>query len=109
MAGFEILTAVSTKMADYTALQPGRQPSTLYRIFFVEGQFITILFTNVTVSGFVKVNTKLLKTETLVTCNAIRAMSMNIQVFTSVRLPTQGMTKLPSSKRRCVYFLTYNA
>lgn len=51
--------------------------------FFVETQFATILFTNINVSGYVKVGMKLY-TETLVTRNA-------------VRLPTQRMTNPPSS------------
>jgi hypothetical protein len=40
---------------------------------------------------------KLLNIETQVTRYAIRKISLNIEDFTSVRLPTQGMTKLPSS------------
>jgi hypothetical protein len=55
-----------------------------------------ILYTNVNVSGFVKAGMKLFITETHVTRNAIREISLNMQDFTFVRLPTQGMTKLPS-------------
>jgi hypothetical protein len=47
-----------------------------------------ILFTNVNVSDFVKVGMKLKNIETLVTRNTIQEISLNIQDFTSIRLPT---------------------
>jgi hypothetical protein len=58
----------------------------------VERQFITILFANVNVSGFVKVGMTLLNIETLVTRNAIQEVSLNMQDFTYVR-PSSGLKK----------------
>jgi hypothetical protein len=60
----------------------------------VERQFVKI-FANVSVSGFVKVVMKLLNIETLLTRNVIREISLNMQDFISVRLPTQGMARAP--------------
>jgi hypothetical protein len=74
----------------------------LYGSFSVERQLITILFTNVNVSDVAEVGMKLLNTETLVTRNTIREILLNIHNFTSTRLPTQGMTKIPSLNRQNV-------
>jgi hypothetical protein len=49
-----------------------------------------------------EVGIKLLNIETLITRNATWGISLNIQDFNSVRLPTRGVTKLPSSNRRSV-------
>jgi hypothetical protein len=68
----------------------------MYESFLVERQFITILFANVNVSGFVKLVMKLLNIETLVTRNAIREISLNIQDFTSVKLVTRGVLQVPT-------------
>jgi hypothetical protein len=47
----------------------------------VERQFITILFANVNVSGFVRVGMKLLNIETLVTRNTIKEILLNMQDY----------------------------
>jgi hypothetical protein len=66
----------------------------------VERQFITILFANVNVSGFVKVGMKLLNIEMLVTRIAIREISLNMEDFTSVRLATQDALQVPTPARQ---------
>jgi hypothetical protein len=73
----------------------------LDRSFFVETKVMTILFTNVNVYGFLKVGMKLFKVEMPVTRNSIREISLNIQDFTSVSLPTQCMMKAPFENRQC--------
>jgi hypothetical protein len=60
---------------------------------------MTILFANVNASDFMKVGMKLVN---IVTRNTIWEISLNIQNFTSVRLPTFDMMKLPSSNRQSV-------
>jgi hypothetical protein len=52
----------------------------------VERNFITILFANVNVSGFVKVGMKLLNIEMLGTRNAIQEILLNMQDFTSCKV-----------------------
>jgi hypothetical protein len=68
----------------------------MYGSFLVERKFITILFSNVNVSGFVKVSMKMLNIETLVTWNSIGEISLNMQDLTSVRLATQDVLQVPT-------------
>lgn len=48
---------------------------------------------------------KMLSTETLVTRNGVRQISLCMQDFTTVSLPTQGMMKAPSSNRQVIALL----
>jgi hypothetical protein len=71
--------------------------------FFTEKQFIMRLFTKVNVSGFMTVSMKLLNTETLIIIKAIWDLSLNIQDFISIKLPTQGMMELLSLNKQCIW------